>query len=562
MDLMLRFFVRLKERNPDAILRIVGAYDPNLIDSQLAMAGLKRGDVELIGRTPNVAEHYVDSDLFVMTSEVEGQPMVLLEAATHELPQLVFEIGGLEDQVVDGKTGYLVPFGEIDLLAERADTLLRAPDLRRTMGAAARKHVHAHFNPADIGNRWNSLLNAVASGTLGPLRHRARSPKDLQLNQIVAEFGRWVSRLTTGPEVIHVSVIVPVYGTEPYLQRCLTTLTDQTLKEIEIIVVDDCSPGNAAAIVEEHARRDPRIRYIRHDENLGLYQARSTGSKIARGTYLAHVDSDDYVDPHMMASLFGAALTHGADIVECQGAEIEEDGTRTRVTRLAPGIYGQAEIRRLFAEGTIRHVVWNKLYKRSFWEETPFHNQIERRITITEDLLRNVYLVNNCSKYVFIDKSLYRYIRRTNSVTRGTTLESILRKLDDIIFVYENVAEAMRYFGIWDEYRDLMGRRRAEDIEWYICRFYQLEWPEEEKHLFREKIEGRFGVFASAAMYFLDDKIATAGRELPRVKTEALQTIQTLREVEARRWDELATLAAWHRRLGEAARKLHTGEYD
>ena len=91
------------------------------------------------------------------------------------------------------------------------------------------------------------------------------------------------------------SIIVPVYNAEKYMEKCLDRLLEQSYKNIEIIIVNDCSQGNCEEIVEKYKNIDSRIKYIKHEKNKGLFQARITGSSIATGEYIAFLDSDDYV---------------------------------------------------------------------------------------------------------------------------------------------------------------------------------------------------------------------------------------------------------------------------
>lgn len=111
-----------------------------------------------------------------------------------------------------------------------------------------------------------------------------------------------------------VSVIVPVYNTEKYLQRCMDTLIGQTLKEIEIIIVDDGSKKICADLCDEYASKDPRIKVI-HKENGGLGFARNAGLEMATGEYIGFVDSDDYVSPVMYDELYNSAVKYDADLV-------------------------------------------------------------------------------------------------------------------------------------------------------------------------------------------------------------------------------------------------------
>ena len=112
-----------------------------------------------------------------------------------------------------------------------------------------------------------------------------------------------------------VSIIVPCYGVEKYLDCCMESIVNQTLKDIEIILVDDGSPDRVPQICDEWAQKDPRIKVI-HKKNAGLGYARNSGLEIASGEYVAFVDSDDYVDIRMYEFLYGNAVANDLDIVE------------------------------------------------------------------------------------------------------------------------------------------------------------------------------------------------------------------------------------------------------
>ena len=111
-----------------------------------------------------------------------------------------------------------------------------------------------------------------------------------------------------------VSIIVPVYGVELYLDRCLQSLLRQTLKDIEIILVDDGSPDRCPQMCDVYALKDCRIKVI-HKNNSGLGEARNSGLEIATGEYIAFVDSDDYVENNMYECLYDIATNEKCDIV-------------------------------------------------------------------------------------------------------------------------------------------------------------------------------------------------------------------------------------------------------
>lgn len=116
--------------------------------------------------------------------------------------------------------------------------------------------------------------------------------------------------------VMKVSIIVPVYNTEAYLERCLKSLVNQTLKDIEIICIDDGSKDNSVAILKKYSQLDKRIKII-EQENLGVSVARNNGLKLATGEYIGFVDSNDWIDLDFYEKLYNAAKKYDADISAC-----------------------------------------------------------------------------------------------------------------------------------------------------------------------------------------------------------------------------------------------------
>ena len=110
------------------------------------------------------------------------------------------------------------------------------------------------------------------------------------------------------------SIIVPVYNTKKYLKECLDSLINQTLKDIEIIIVNDCSPDNSESIILEYMSKEPRIKYIKHDKNLGLGGARNTGITNTTGEWIAFVDSDDYIELNTYEAILSLMDEHHADL--------------------------------------------------------------------------------------------------------------------------------------------------------------------------------------------------------------------------------------------------------
>lgn len=125
--------------------------------------------------------------------------------------------------------------------------------------------------------------------------------------------------------MIKISVIVPVYNCEKYIKKCLDSLVNQTLKDIEIIIINDYSTDNTHEIINEYLKKYKKIKYINNDKNIGQGESRNKGIAIAKGTYISFVDGDDYIDVPMLEKLYNKAIENDFDIV-CTDGLIETDG--------------------------------------------------------------------------------------------------------------------------------------------------------------------------------------------------------------------------------------------
>ena len=129
--------------------------------------------------------------------------------------------------------------------------------------------------------------------------------------------------------MIKVSVIVPVYNVELYIQDCLDSIINQTLKDIEIICVDDCSTDNSFSILDEYSKRDNRVKLLRHSQNKGLGPARNTGIYASNGEYIAFIDSDDFLSTDYLENLYNTAKKYDSDIVSTLNLYYYEEGVLT-----------------------------------------------------------------------------------------------------------------------------------------------------------------------------------------------------------------------------------------
>ncbi len=472
LDLLYAAWTDVLRQQPDARLCIVGEYN-HVNDLYFRRtSGLGDVPVQIVGRSRLVSMHYNRAALFALSSVIEGQPMVLLEAALHAMPAVAFDLPGLRSQVIDGETGLLVPFGDTHALGDAIASLLGDPARMRDMGHAARDMVLRAFSLERVLDTWRALIADIArDGRI----HSANEPPDAAFTARNESFTRHWREAIAGqhyPSTPKVSFLVPVHGTEEVLPRCLRSLQEQVLKEFECIVVDDASPGDVAGIVRATVGDDARFRVIPHDSNRGLYQARSTAADAATGLYFANIDSDDYVHPLFAKILFREAITTGSDIVECRAVELSEEG---RPIRFNGAMHAQptdgAQASQAYFNGSLRNVLWNKLYSRELWFTSRDHNDIDVGLTVTEDTLRNTFLFPRARRYSAVEDCLYFYCRRSNSVVKGGNLERLRAKLDDISASYTRSRTHARDV-LADRHALLkLEARRCNDIAWYVNEF-------------------------------------------------------------------------------------------
>lgn len=168
-----------------------------------------------------------------------------------------------------------------------------------------------------------------------------------------------------------ISVIIPVFNTEQYLDRCLDSVLGQDLEDLEVICVDDVSTDGSAALIQRRARKDRRLRYIRQEVNAGPGQARNRGIDTATGRYVYFLDSDDWIEPDLLSRMLQMADETGRDVIinssfvkEYDGIDKKEYGTRFGFLEEAPRAYDTATVLLLFPP-----VLWGRLYRRSYLED-------------------------------------------------------------------------------------------------------------------------------------------------------------------------------------------------
>lgn len=214
-----------------------------------------------------------------------------------------------------------------------------------------------------------------------------------------------------------ISVIVPVYNAEKYLENCIKSILAQTYTDLEVICVNDGSTDNSLSILNSFADQDERIRVI-DKKNSGAAAARNRGIDESRGDYITFVDSDDALDPEMYMTLMPFFEKEDVQIVHCGYRRIEQNGTMKDVTGSRRClIQGSEEAIKCMLNGELFvGSLWNKLYRKELFKDI----RLAENLRINEDVLINVRLFRRAIKTVFYDVPLYYYYNRLHSVTSNT----------------------------------------------------------------------------------------------------------------------------------------------
>lgn len=260
-----------------------------------------------------------------------------------------------------------------------------------------------------------------------------------------------------------VSIIIPVYNVESYLDRCLQSVVGQTVPEIEILCIEDGSTDHSPAILEKWAKADSRIKVI-HKKNGGISSARNIGLGLAQGPYLLFVDSDDWIEPDTVET----ALSHmkGEVDIVCWGAEIIAEGLPSD----HPGVIqakkyhkiqltGEKEITNdIVKRSTV--TVWNKLWKKSILDQ--FGIRFTEGRCFEDNDFTLMYFVH-CRKGVYLDRYLYHYIQRPHSVmdqlTQGTFCHTI-----DYLYVFDRLYHHMVKYHMAEQWASLLTHRYSVQL--------------------------------------------------------------------------------------------------
>lgn len=228
-----------------------------------------------------------------------------------------------------------------------------------------------------------------------------------------------------------ISIIVPVYNVDKYLEKCVDSIINQTYKNIEIILVNDGSTDGSGQVCDYLAKKDSRIA-VYHKENGGVSSARNLGLDNAQGDYIGFIDSDDYIDPDMYESLYDDLKKYNVDISMCGLYHVYANKKDEQVDKVQNYIINSNDAINLVLDGKFSAVTpGNKLYKKSLFLGIRY----DLNISIAEDALMIIKLLEQCRLISINTEKKYYYYHRENSLTTS----SFSQKTLDIITVYQRI---------------------------------------------------------------------------------------------------------------------------
>lgn len=202
---------------------------------------------------------------------------------------------------------------------------------------------------------------------------------------------------------ISISIVVPVYNVEKYLERCLSSIVAQRFKNFECILVEDCSTDSSLSILRNYIESYPDIfKLIQNETNSGLSHSRHNGYMVARGEYIVYLDSDDYLSDIFLESMYKKIISDDYDIVVCNHIEVMNDGVEKifdRCSRFKVNRYAD-------------NFAWGRIIKKSYLDE---NYRLPIRMFL-EDVVLNIKLLSSNPKFGFVPDGLYYYVQRNGSL--------------------------------------------------------------------------------------------------------------------------------------------------
>lgn len=256
-----------------------------------------------------------------------------------------------------------------------------------------------------------------------------------------------------------ISVIIPIYKMEKFIEKCLRSICNSTYKNLEIICVDDGSPDSSMDIVKNFKLKDSRIKIVTNPQNLGLFRARVEGMKASNGDYICFVDADDFVSIDWFRLLHNKIAEESADMVIGNTVNVDENlhyyyYNNYRSLTLSHKTLYEENILKTFLnqEGAcfLWHTVWNKLYSRSLIKECmPYFENLKVHLVMGEDIAFSSVFYTHAKKLAFVNADAYFYYRHSEaSTSTSLPLDKILKNIEDLKIVFDFFENSIKSYNL------------------------------------------------------------------------------------------------------------------
>lgn len=431
-DRLIHVCCRLKEAGFDFELWIVGAGDEKENLEKLSRS-LGMGEcIRFTGFVSNPYPFIRCADVYVSSSVSEGFSLVVAEALCLGKAIVSTCTAGPRELLLDGEYGLLTDNAE-DALFEGLKSMLADPALRRQYAGKALAG-SAQFDLQHSVGQITSLIE-------GNVPFRAENHPEAETRPLL-------------------SIVVPVYNVEPYLEKCLASLLDQDMShgEYEVIIVDDGSTDNSGRIVAKFCETYPLLIKSARQENKGLSEARNAGLDIATGRYIWFVDSDDRIEKPVLKELVGLCLSHDLDMLDFRFHRVDESGNQIACKKYLPSfamdrVVDGAE----YLNGyTFESGVWHYLFSHDFLRRHRLRFVPGIYHEDEEFTARSVFFA---SRIQVVENTGYYYLVRENSIITTKDKTKRQKKLRDLVSVVHSLN------ALADSNRMTSGRRRRRGIK-------------------------------------------------------------------------------------------------
>jgi len=273
-----------------------------------------------------------------------------------------------------------------------------------------------------------------------------------------------------------VSIIIPVYKVEAYIEQCLESVLNQTYKPLEIILVDDGSPDSCGAICDAYAKKDARIQVI-HQRNKGLAGARNAGLRIATGVYIGWVDSDDWVEPDMYEYLVENIQQYDADIAVCGHLEHDRNSVSHFKWEEVRVLNTEDALEELLKNNRLQNYMWDKLWRRELFDGVIFP---EGRTFEDIAVLHRMFI--KARRVICLPEVKYHYRLRMGSIVSDVTLSNRMNHYVAAKNRYDELSNG------WPQFIELLGAQCVASAIGIWCCY--LSNPRDERRKYRKQIEG------------------------------------------------------------------------